>query len=88
MDKKCLTGHQIFETLNTEDWQWNSNDQPSVYLVTAILEQLPVHFVGGGFDRMQIGLTRDLTGPEQFALSMLNPDQITRDGWQYDFWWD
>ena len=90
MEFSRLTGHQIFEILSDKDlnWQWGGNDQPSIYLVTAILEQLPVNYIAGGFETMQVMMLRDLTTAEQFMLSMLNPDSFNRDGWTYTFWWD
>ena len=85
---KRLTGHEIFERLNNGTYYWGSNDQPSIYLVTAILEALPVTWVAGGADTLQITLERNLTELEHWSIDRLMPDQINRDGNEINLWWD
>jgi len=85
---KRLTGHEIFERLNDGTYCWGCNDQPSVYLVTAILEALPVTWVAGGADTLQITLERDLTPLEHWSIDRLTPDSVRREYNEINLWWD
>jgi hypothetical protein len=83
-----MTGNEIFEILNYGTFRWEGNDQPSVYLTTAILEQLPIVNMSGDSDRLQFYVSRELTRLELWSLQILTPDDIQRDGRQFDLWWD
>jgi hypothetical protein len=83
-----MTGDEIFEILNNGTFFWGHNNQPSIYLIVAILEQLPVTRVAGDSDRLQVAVSRDLSRLELWSLQILTPDDLQRDGWQFDLWWD
>lgn len=85
-----MTGDELFKLLSdNQQWgRWGANNQPSIYLVTAILEQLPVKYIAGGHDRLQVAFSRELTVLEYWTLDRLTPDSIQRDGNDIDMWWD
>lgn len=85
-----MDGDIIFSALSNDDhWgRWGTNNQPSLYLVIATLEQLPVMHIAGGWDRLQVYFSRELTVLEHWSLDRLTPDSIQRDGHTIDLWWD
>ncbi len=85
-----MTGDEIFEQLKRISNRWGGNDQPSIYLITSILEQLPVEWLAGHNDTIQIKVSRDLTNIEDYMMGMLNADTIQklRGDRLYDLWWD
>ncbi len=84
-----MKGSDIFEQLSLSD-NWGSNDQPSIYWATAILEQLPVNHLVADNDRLQIGFSRELTQLEHWAIDSLAADDISgsKEDGLVNLWWD
>jgi hypothetical protein len=83
-----MTGDEIFEQLKENSDRWGANNRPTIYLTTAILERLPVAYIAGKVDRFQLSMTRELDGFETFSISLLNPDEYKKDGYEHNLWWD
>lgn len=88
-----LSGDEIFKQLTDPQYNWywgKHNDQPSVYLVTAILEQLPIEGIAGGKDFLQVLFCDELNTLQEFVLMMLRPDGVRQDreSMLINLWWD
>lgn len=87
--QSMMTGYKIFERLSFSD-RWGGNDQPSIFWITAILEQLPVEIVIADNDCLQIEFSRDLKPLEYWLLGSLLFDNIEhhKEDRMVNLWWD
>lgn len=83
-----LIGDEIFERLR-ETPDWNSS-YPSIYLVTATLEMLPILDVRAAQGHIHLMIYHDLHHLQYWALASLKPDDITmtQGQWAIDMWWE
>jgi len=83
-----MTGDEIFEQLKESSDRWGANNQPTIYAMTALLEQLPVAYIAGKVDRFQLVMTRELKMSEMLLMFLLGPDEYNKDGYEHNLWWD